>query len=156
LEGTNVKQALGKISATALGAAMVLGAAGTAYAGNYVNYQTHVTHYSSGGGWAAGVVSAARNSSNASEYIGCQVATYSSGAAYGTCYATDAANASVYCSSSNAALIAQMRAISDNSYVQFAADPSGACTTVYVHQSSRYTAASGGSSPLLPIYTVGG
>jgi hypothetical protein len=150
-----MKHALGKLAAPALGAAVVFGAA-TAYAGNYVNYQTHVTRYSSGGGYAAGVVSATRNSSNASEYIGCQIAAYGSGSAYGTCYANDTENESLYCSTSSPALLDQMRAISGSSFVQFTADASGACTVVYVHQSSRYTAASGGSGLVFSPAVVSG
>jgi hypothetical protein len=149
-----VKPNFGKIAASVLGATMALGA-GTAYAGNYVNYRTQVTRYSGGGGYAAGVVSATRNSSNATEYIGCQVSVYSSGPAYGTCYANDTESEYLYCSTTNAALIAQMRAISDNSFVQFTADPTGACEVVYVHQSSRYTASTGSSIPVIsPVYTA--
>ncbi len=138
------------VKAAVVATAAVLGlGVGTAHAGNYVNYQTYVSLYSGGGGYAAGVVSAARNSSDAQQYIGCQVIVSSSGTANGTCYANELGGEYLVCSSSVPALIEQMRSISDNSFVSFNASSTGACTSINVHQSSRYTAASGGGGLVL-------
>jgi hypothetical protein len=81
---------------------------------------------------ANGAMGDARYSSDGAQYIGC--ATYGSnpGGLFGLCSAHDAVGNYLMCQTYDSGLISQMQSVGLSSYIDFYADPSGYCTSVYV------------------------
>jgi len=80
---------------------------------------------------ASGMLGAARNSSDTTQFIGCKTVSDAS-SSFGTCTALDSTRLFRSCTTSNANMIAAMRAIVGDSYIIFNWNSSGACTAVSV------------------------
>jgi hypothetical protein len=81
--------------------------------------------------YAYGALGAARNSSNTVEEIGCYTFGYSDNSSFASCYATNASNQSVSCTSTSPAIVAAAQSVNGDSHVYFAYDQGGACTFVH-------------------------
>lgn len=81
----------------------------------------------------------ARNSGDTTQYIGCDSAAYAgTSSVSGSCNAVDASYVSVSCLTQDPGLLAQIRSIGMDSYIYFAFDASGNCTTVQVDHHSYH------------------
>src|SRR4051794_34858040 len=78
--------------------------------------------------WASGVLSGAYNSNDGSQWLGCMTASYNSGTSYGQCYARDAAQQYVGCSTSNTEMLRAIQSIKSDTYIYFTWDANGTCT----------------------------
>jgi len=85
-------------------------------------------------GIAFGNMTSARFSDNDVERIGCGVRYNSDGVggvfAFGFCQAVDAAEVSLFCSTTNLELIEAIRSIADHSFITFGVDEDGECTRI--------------------------
>jgi hypothetical protein len=86
---------------------------------------------------ASGALGQTRNNTNSNEYIACYVNSVSDGSMSGLCWANDQGNNSVTCSL-NATLALAARAINPDSYISFAFDTNGNCTSLYVQNNSYF------------------
>lgn len=84
--------------------------------------------------FAAGNMVSARFSDNDVELIGCGVRYFDDGAggtfAFGFCQATNAAEESLFCSTTNLDLVAAIRSIADFSFISFSSDDIDECTRI--------------------------
>ncbi len=110
-------------------------AATAAWAGTKVSALVYVEPTSR---YAYGSLGSARNSADTVQYIGCYISAYSNGAEYVGCFARNAANTYVSCSSSVPQIINAVRALGGDGYLYFDYDASGACTSVDVRQVSYF------------------
>ena len=115
--------------------AILLGA-GVASAGyrNTVG-QVRMGTYTDGSGYAAGVLSIVRSSSDNYQRISCYSYPTSGG-----CLAFNYVNNSngVGCTTQDPAMLAVIRSLNGDSYLYFSADSTGACTNLYVQNASEY------------------
>ena len=86
-------------------------------------------------GSAEGSTGSARNSSNNTEYIGCQVVALDSGP-WMSCYAKNSAGTFRSCMSSSSAYMANARALSGDVYIYFSWDSAGSCNNVTIDHAS--------------------
>lgn len=116
----------------AVGVAVLVGAA--AWAG-HKSYNPVVVTSSS----ASGSLGNARNSTDTQQYIGCTIYAYTGGTPYVFCFANAASTGYAYvsCSSYDPAIVDAARAINGDSYIQFAFNTSGTCTSLYVLNGSH-------------------
>lgn len=84
---------------------------------------------------AYGMIGTARNSADTKQLIGCFISAAGSSLQAG-CEAQNAAGANTMCFSSNAGVIAAVQSVGPDSYIDFARDSGGSCTSVYVANSS--------------------
>jgi len=87
------------------------------------------------GSYAYGSMRDARDSSNANEYIGCDVGTPSTGSAYVSCYAYTGSVFS-YCYSYDANMVDAGRSISPGDYLYFTVGSGSLCSNLTVRTSS--------------------
>jgi hypothetical protein len=88
---------------------------------------------------AWGSMATARTSANAVEYIQCEVYGLAGAASASVaCIARNASGVQGYCSSTDPVMLDVIRAINDNSYLQFNWDASNRCTNLYLYNSSCY------------------
>lgn len=83
------------------------------------------------GRWAQGTFATTRATPDGMQYIGCSAYVHESGGQYGMCEARDAAGVSVYCYSTNPALMAQARAVPGDARLGFSWNESGTCTSIH-------------------------
>lgn len=119
-----------------LGCAMAAVLAGTAaWAGSRYAYPVYINLSAKE---AYGTLGAARNSTDAIQFISCDVHAYDDGDKRMSCTAKNTSGTNVYCTSSVAALVETARSLSSDSFVYFEWDASGACTYLGVGHSSEY------------------
>ena len=114
----------------------VLLASATAFAGLKSSAPVYI-----GTNMAAGSLGTARNGTDALQYMECFTMTTVGATATTTslaCYARDIAGKSVACYGTNPALVAQVRALKGDSFLQFSWDANGQCTQIWVNDSSGY------------------
>ncbi|WP_047859478.1 hypothetical protein [Archangium gephyra] len=119
-----------------LAVAVAVLAAGTAWAGARMNSNVWVNVT---GREAGGLLGAAYNSPDTTQFIGCSVTIYPTGPSGMTCYARDPANNTVSCTTNSAELIKAALALNSDGYLQFAWDETGWCTWLMVNNLSSYT-----------------
>ncbi len=119
------------IFVAAMAAITLFTLAPSSHAGLKWNYE--VTHVTNG---AFGAVGSARASSDNKQYIGCWV-TSTASSAVGGCQARRSDGAVKSCSTSNASIVANMRAINEGSFIYFNYS-GGACTSLQVSNYSTY------------------
>ena len=83
-----------------------------------------------------GSLSAARNSSNTVEYLGCKVSVSPGSAPSVTCSAQNSAGVQFSCSSSDAGLVNVALGIKGDSFINVNRDSAGTCTLLAVDNSS--------------------
>lgn len=83
---------------------------------------------------AYGSMVGARNSADATQYIGCSVVNF--GSPYALCFARNSAGTNVTCSTTNAGHIDQVAGLNNESYLYFQWDANGVCTYIYSQASS--------------------
>jgi hypothetical protein len=91
--------------------------------------------------YARGPLGGVRNNDHPLESIGCYVGTLSafpSDSIAAWCYAKDATNYGVLCSTSNSSLIQAARSINGDSFLEFSWDTSGHCNWIWVENLSDY------------------
>jgi hypothetical protein len=119
-----------------LGCAVAAVLAGTAaWAGSRYAYPVYIDLTQKK---AYGTLGAARNSSDAVQFISCDVHAYGDGTKNMSCAAKNTAGTYVYCTSTVAALVETARSLAGDSFVYFQWDASGACTYLGVGHSSEY------------------
>ncbi|HYO53610.1 hypothetical protein [Archangium sp.] len=119
-----------------LGCAVAAVLAGTAaWAGSKYSYPVFIDLTQKK---AYGTLGAARNSSDTTQFISCDVHAYSDGSKNMSCAAKSTSGTYVYCSSTVAALVETARSLSGDSFVYFQWDTSGVCTYLGVGHSSEY------------------
>lgn len=102
----------------------------------------YVNKYTSGGGYAGGILSSTRRATSAITIVTCSTSTsvfnnvVSESA---SCSATDPSGVSLSCYTSNPALAARAASIFGDSYVQFTVDASGTCTNIWISSSSGWS-----------------
>jgi hypothetical protein len=114
-----------------VGVAVVATYAYQARAGYKTSNSSRVHVYSNR---ADGALGATRNSSDVTEYIGCEMYTY--GTLY--CRASDAGANTVSCWTSDPEFIALGRSINIDSWVEFDFDANGTCNFLVVDKGSWY------------------
>ncbi|NOK17577.1 hypothetical protein [Corallococcus carmarthensis] len=82
----------------------------------------------------SGNLGTARNSSDGVQYLWCS--TVSTGA--GFCYAKDASGVAASCSTSDAEMVATIRALNSDSNLQVSYDSTGTCTFIWVSTGSHF------------------
>ncbi|RKG83187.1 hypothetical protein D7W79_00665 [Corallococcus exercitus] len=82
----------------------------------------------------SGSMGSVRNSSDTTQSLYCS----SSSAGYGSCIATNASGVSVSCLTTNANLLAVIRSVNSDSYVQVTYDSTGNCTSILVGTGSNH------------------
>jgi hypothetical protein len=122
-----------KLMTIVAGAIML--AAGAASAGyRYLPAGVRLGHSTAdGSGFAGGVISLVRTTSDSNQYIYCY--TYGT---FGGCAAVNLTNDVVACTTQDPGMLAVMRSTNGDSYVFFSADTAGACTNVSVQNGSQY------------------
>ncbi len=121
-----------RVRLSALGVFVALGALATfATAGETVEFEVYISD-----NFAAGVIGAARRSSDRTQSIGCAVST--GGSSYGSCYAVSRDGTAKYCYTYNDSHLHAMEGINPVSYVQFTVNSDQTCGQVYVNNSSRF------------------
>jgi len=86
---------------------------------------------------AYGAFGSARNSADAVQNIYCRTFASSTGSESVRCYATNAAGTTVSCFSTSATLVRSAQSMVTDSYVEFAWDASGICTSLDVLKGSH-------------------
>ncbi|QWP77350.1 hypothetical protein J5226_02790 [Lysobacter sp. K5869] len=126
-----------KRSASAAWAATILAVlCGTAFAGEKGNVPVTLETNASGQVVRAfGMMGTARNSADTKQLIGCFIGAAGNSLQAG-CEAQNAAGANTMCLSSNAGVIAAVQSVGPDSYIDFARDGAGNCTSVYVANGS--------------------
>jgi|GEM_PF-4991976 len=112
-------------------AAALLALSSTAAAG----YVMTTNVVAASGSYAYGSMRDARDSSNANEYIGCDVGTPATGSAYVSCYAYTGSVFS-YCYSYDAHMVDAGRSISNGDYLYFTVGANSVCSNLTVRTSS--------------------
>ncbi|MBN7138813.1 hypothetical protein A7A76_06770 [Lysobacter enzymogenes] len=84
---------------------------------------------------AYGMIGSARNSADTRQLIGCFISA-SGGSLQAGCEAQNAAGANTLCFSANANIVAAAQSVGPDSYIDFTRDSGGACTSLYVANSS--------------------
>jgi hypothetical protein len=87
---------------------------------------------------ASGNLSAARNSANKDEFIGCSVHSQVGKAPYASCRAQDAEGKQVECGTYDPELVANARSLNGDSAVYFSWVDPGDCDTITVSNYSYY------------------
>jgi len=82
--------------------------------------------------WARGALGTARNSSDVTQGLSCTAYSYG----YVYCYARDAAGYSVSCGTSDPTYINTLQTLTSDSYIYFAFDSAGTCTSLVVEAMS--------------------
>lgn len=85
---------------------------------------------------ASGSIGSARNSGDSVQYIGCAIEADPSTDPMVACFAADAADTRVLCTSSSPRIVAAVQAISSLSFLDFQWDSNGNCTFVYLDSAS--------------------
>jgi hypothetical protein len=86
---------------------------------------------------ASGTLGSTRNTNETNSLLGCEVRSDNSGSgSYGFCSARNAAGLERVCSTSNPELVAAMRSLNSDSFVEFDWDSNGQCTFISVDNSS--------------------
>jgi hypothetical protein len=116
----------------------LLALAAPVYAGNRLRPTTVVVVNSNGSGRAAGSLAAARASTDAGQYIGCEIRINSQGVRTATCMARNAAGVSIDCETDLEPMIETIQSLGTHSYLWFYADSTGECTSMTFRQSSQY------------------
>ncbi|NVJ27367.1 hypothetical protein HUW62_39745 [Myxococcus sp. AM011] len=80
---------------------------------------------------------AARNSSDFTQYLVCQIVATTSGIS-GTCEAQNTQGTLVACQTTNQYLLEVLKSINDTSFVGFSWDVNGECNQIYVGHGSPY------------------
>jgi hypothetical protein len=88
-------------------------------------------------GYANGTLAGTYRSSNTVEYIGCWTERINS-ITHGYCYARNSANIYRTCQTTNADMLATMRAVNSTSYIDFGWGTGTSCSWVYVHNQSNH------------------
>jgi hypothetical protein len=88
--------------------------------------------------YAEGSLGTTRNSSDTVQLLGCWVNTSSTGTLSGYCAARNASGVTGNCTTSAPELIAQMRALSGDTYIRFFWDTSGYCTSLFSSNFSTF------------------
>ncbi len=123
-------------TAAALAATMWTMLCAPAFAGERSNVPVTLETNSSGQVIRAyGMVGSARNSADTRQLIGCFISA-SGGSLQAGCEAQNAAGANTLCFSANANIVAAVQSVGPDSYIDFTRDSGGACTSLYVANSS--------------------
>ena len=113
-----------------------------AMAGQINTVRVTVTPNADGSGSAGGTLSAARNSLNRVEFIGCGFRMYNNATGgitrWGFCQATNSAGVNGFCMIENNDLLNAISGISDYSYVDFNWNAAGTCTRIAFSSQSFY------------------
>ncbi|MCP3165518.1 hypothetical protein [Myxococcus qinghaiensis] len=112
----------------------VLLSSGLAAAGSKTDYTVDL---STANRYASATMGGARNSSDSTQLLSCQIDATVSGIS-GTCYAVNAQGVSGECRTTNQYLLEAIKSISDSSLVAFTWNESGVCTQVIVRQGSMH------------------
>ena len=116
----------------AFGALVLVSSA--AMAGLFQEFPVTVTVAPDGSGSANGSMGSARFSKDKFQFIGCGVRRFDDGVGgvftFGFCQASTAAEVSGFCESENPDLLASIGGLSDYSFITFAWDSSGECTSI--------------------------
>ena len=115
-----------------IAAATSVCAAGIAHAGMRMSYPVAIDTAINR---ATGYFSAAYNTSNRVEYIGCSMSA-SAGLEYGWCSATDAAGVNRSCYTMVPEILGVIRSLETNSSIAFTWDDDGLCTAITTSQYS--------------------
>ncbi|MFP2906391.1 hypothetical protein ACLESD_15270 [Pyxidicoccus sp. 3LFB2] len=99
---------------------------------------THYVTINTSAREAFGSYADARGSGDRTQAIGCSIHGFSRGSSTVICQAQDASGFSVYCLSSDPALVTAATSQSDAAYIRFTYDDNGACTYLYVGNSSNF------------------
>jgi hypothetical protein len=121
--------------AIVIGVAAVAGlfVAHTATAGYKANYNVGITS-----SVMYGAFGTARNSSDTSQYLMCEVLGYSDGSKLGYCGARTASGTTASCTTTVAGIIDVIQSLDSDSSVNVYYDSSGKCTTVAAYNASYY------------------
>jgi hypothetical protein len=95
---------------------------------------------SSDGATASGAVSAARQSADNVQSIGCDIASDGVSSSFISCFASDVAGKEAYCSisSPSAAALSALSSVNASSVIYFQANSSGVCTYLSIDDDSVY------------------
>jgi len=123
-------------TAAALAATMWAMLCGAAVAGDKGDVPVTLQTNSSGQVIRAfGMIGTARNSADTKQLIGCFISTSGTSLQAG-CEAQNAAGANTMCFSANANIVAAVQSVGPDSYIDFARDSAGNCTSLYVANGS--------------------
>ncbi|MFY0527049.1 hypothetical protein ACN28I_29215 [Archangium gephyra] len=87
---------------------------------------------------AEGSLGSARNSPDSQQMLGCRIVVNSYGAPTGYCAARNASGVSGNCTTTDPEHIAQIRSISDDSFIAFSWNTSGTCTSFHISNFSTF------------------
>jgi hypothetical protein len=131
------------IRSLALVATSVALVTGSAVAGSQSSPYIYIDKSPDGSGFVQGSTTAAHNSSDTSQYLGCWVSVRWPGVPPTMgCSATDAGGERLLCYSSDPGLVAMAEAADADSWIQFFVDAKGGCTGLTVERSSETPAKS--------------
>jgi hypothetical protein len=122
-----------KKTGTMVGLCLAMGLSTASFAGAKDTFAVYIDTASR---FAIGSMGSARNSTDTHQNMYC----YTNTSGYGYCMATDASGTSVGCSTSNANMLATIRSLNSDSYLQFFYDGGGYCTSILVGTGSHYEA----------------
>ncbi|MCP4132601.1 MAG: hypothetical protein GY754_16675 [bacterium] len=113
----------------------LLASIGVLFAGyTYYGYTVTINQSPDGSGWARGVLSTVRNSSNTVEYISCGYTSND----FVSCSARDSSYNFVAAWTSDASMAKVVQGMGDNTSVYFQFDSAGTLTYLSIERSSKY------------------